>query len=154
MEGNNKSKWLIILGSGLVIIVVLVVILLRPSTKKAPEEKKSVLPQDQTVKQAESSIQVGVSLLPDGKRVKLAIENIPSKYQEIEYEFSYDTEKGVPRGVLGTITVAGDSYEKEIVLGSCSTNTCTYDAGVKKVKVSLKFTGSSGASVFEKEFEL
>lgn len=150
---NNRKNLLIMVVVGILIITGLVFLLLRPAKIKETK-RESILPKDQLVQKLESSVEVDVKKLPDGKKVLLSIVNIPSKYTEIEYEFSYDTDKGVPRGVLGTIQVKGDTYEKEIVLGSCSTNTCTYDTGVKKIKISLKFNSASGAKVFEKEFTL
>jgi len=44
--------------------------------------------------------------------------------------------------------------EKEIVLGSCSTNICTYDEGVEKVTVNLKFNSPEESRIFEKELAL
>jgi hypothetical protein len=149
----NKKK-LIYLGVILgVVILVLVGFLLMPKKNTQTEaERESTLPQEQTVKKVPSSVKVALEKTPDGKKVNLVIDNIPSGTTDIEYELSYDTSSGVPRGVLGTITVDGPSYEKEVVLGSCSTKVCTYDEGVEKIKVLLKFNSAEGASVFEKEF--
>lgn len=151
---KDRKMLLIIVG---VLVVALVVVFFFFINRKGPaveEERGNVLPKKENLPKIDSSVKVDVKKTPDGRKVVLSIDNIPAGVDDIEYEFSYNTNEGVPRGVLGTIQVNGPSYEKEIVLGSCSTNVCTYDEGVEKVKVFLKFNSSAGAKIFEKEFVL
>ncbi len=150
----KDKKILFIVVGMLVLITVVVLLIFRPSSAETEKETESVLPRKEMLPKVSSSVKVNVEKTADGKKVLLSIDNIPTGVDEIEYEFSYDTVEGVPRGVLGTIQVDGPSYQKEIVLGSCSTNVCTYDQGVEKVKVFLKFNSKEGAKVFEKEFLL
>jgi len=57
--------------------------------------------------------------------------------------------------VIGTIALNSESeYLKKITLGTCSSGKCVYHEVVGKIKVSLKFTGSYGEKIFEKEYEL
>lgn len=152
MSKNKK----ILIGVGVFLLVGVVVFFLWPKPKaQEAEQTESVLQENSEVKEVESSVTVAVVKSSDGKKAILTVENIPGRYEEIEYEFSYDTAKGSPRGVLGTVQPKNGSVSKEIVLGSCSTNVCVYDEGVKKVQVQLRFTTSGGEQrVFDKDFSL
>lgn len=106
----------------------------------------------------EEKSEIEVSLIPKNynRAVDLKISKIPAEVISIEYELSYITGKGLPRGVLGKVDLKGaDSFSREILLGSCSKNVCVYDEGVKKISLTLKFNKSSGqATGFSKEYEL
>lgn len=100
-----------------------------------------------------------VSLTPrmDKKAVILKISKIPSDVVSVEYELSYNTGKGLPRGVLGKIDIKSgqESILREILLGTCSKSVCVYDEGVTKVSLTLKFNKSSGQSTgFAQDYEL
>ena len=101
---------------------------------------------------------VEVTLTPryDKKAVVLRVAKIPEGVTSIDYELSYETGEGLPRGVLGTIRLeeGKKSVEREILLGTCSRNVCVYDTGVKKVNLVLKFNSPQGSSQFQKEYEL
>lgn len=153
---QNKKMILISLVTIGVLVVFGAVFMLKSKQSVAPVKKNSTLPQNGEIfPTVDSSVVVTIVRVGDGKRVQLKIGGIPTGTNTIDYEFSYDTKAGVPRGVIGTITPTDSTYQKEIVLGSCSTNICTYDEGVNTVKVSLKFNATSGeAQLFEKEFAL
>lgn len=153
---QNKKTIFISVFTVMVIAIVASVMLINRKELRPISKKVSTLPNNaDIVPTVDSSVLVSIKRVGDGKRVKLTISSIPSGTTSIDYEFSYDTRTGVPRGVIGTITPTESTYQKEIVLGSCSTNVCTYDEGVTKVKVSLKFNLDSGSSsIFEKEFAL
>ncbi len=100
---------------------------------------------------------VKVVLLPknDNKAMTLKISGIPSDIESIEYELTYTTGAGLPRGVLGKIQVRGEKEitRDDIVLGTCSSGKCAYDTGVTSVSLSLKFNFSSGeSSIFQKTY--
>ncbi|PJE62342.1 hypothetical protein COU88_05545 [Candidatus Roizmanbacteria bacterium CG10_big_fil_rev_8_21_14_0_10_39_6] len=126
----------------------------KSNSSNSPEQTEKVLMEGEVMKQVEKSVKVQLVRDASGKKAILTIDGIPQKYTEIEYKLAYITGAGVPRGVLGTIQVDGDTYEKDIVLGSCSTNICTYDEGVTEVDATLKFNSSSGSTIFEKKFKL
>ncbi|MCR4329694.1 MAG: hypothetical protein NUV65_04085 [Candidatus Roizmanbacteria bacterium] len=126
----------------------------KSNNANTPEQTEKVLVEGEVMKPVEKSVKVQLVRDSSGKKAILTIEGIPQKYTEIEYKLAYDTGAGVPRGVLGTIQVDGETYEKDIVLGSCSTNICTYDEGVNEVDATLKFNSSSGSTIFEKKFKL
>lgn len=110
-----------------------------------------VLPENQ-----EKGVEVSLVARSDKRAVTLKISKIQSETVSVEYELSYETGSGLPRGVLGKVDLKGaDSLSREILLGSCSKNVCVYDEGVKKISLTLKFNKSSGqATGFNKEYEL
>lgn len=142
--------------AGLVIVFGLIwwAIMGKPNTSTTVEKTEKVLMEGEDLKPVEKSVQVRLVRDTSGKKAVLTIEGIPSNYTEIEYKLAYNTGAGVPRGVLGTIQVDGNTYEKEIVLGSCSTNICTYDEGVTEIDATLKFNSANGSKIFEKKFKL
>lgn len=103
------------------------------------------------------SIKVALTAKNDNKIVDLKIDGIPSDVDTVEYEFTYTTGTGLPRGVLGKITVNGQSSvtRSDIDLGTCSRGKCVYDVGVTSINLSLKFNSTGGqASVFQKVYPL
>lgn len=148
------------IAAGAVVALIIVfgfvwfVILGESNISNAPEQTEKVLMEGKKIEPVEKSVKVQLIRDASGKKAILTISGIPQKYTEIEYKLAYNTGAGVPRGVLGTIQVDGDEYEKDIVLGSCSTNICTYDEGVTEVEATLKFNSSGGSTIFEKKFEL
>lgn len=150
---KNKKVWLII-GVILVLVIGAVFVFGQSRGEQDTDKSGGTLPKSAKLVPVESSVKVSVEKSDDGKKAILTIENIPSKYEDIDYEFTYDTSENVPRGVLGVLQVEDGRVEKEIVLGSCSTNICTYDEGVNKVLVNLKFNSPSGSRGFEKKYLL
>lgn len=101
---------------------------------------------------------VKVDLLPknDNKAVKLTVSGLSNNIESVEYELTYTTGGGLPRGVLGKISTKGASEisRDDIVLGTCSSGKCVYDPGVTSVDLSLKFNTPEGSSVFRKNYQL
>ena len=96
-----------------------------------------------------------VALIPgsDGKRLNLQIGNILHA-QTIEYELTY-LSRGLSRGVIGTINPKGESdFERELLLGSCSKNTCVYDEGVESGLLTLRFRDGQEIRKFSSNFTL
>lgn len=153
----NKKRWIIAGSIVAVVILFIIGVFFVVNRKPAPvvDETENVLQNNQEVKQVEPTVKVALKKTPDGKKAVISISGVPEKYTAIEYTFSYITSDNASRGVIGTIEVDGPSIEKEIVLGSCSTNVCTYDEGVSDVKVELRFNTDTGEfRVFEKTFSL
>lgn len=151
---KNKSALYISIGIVVLVLVVGAVVIKNLSgntdNNQLNEEEQVELPP------ADPSILVDVKAKPDGKTVVLSISKIPRSTVTIEYELSYLTGDGLPKGALGKITL-NDKTEiiRDILLGTCSTGgKCTYDSGVTSVKLVLKFNSPSGATQFTKEFPL
>lgn len=103
------------------------------------------------------NIKVDLIAKNDNKVVDLRITGIPSDIDTIEYELTYTTGAGLPRGVLGKIDVNGQSSiaRSDIDLGTCSRGKCVYDVGVTSINLALKFNSTSGqSSVFQKTYPL
>ncbi len=150
---NKKVLGIIIVV--LVILSIIGVLALRSLNKTAVVEEiptpTIVLP---TVSE---SIKVLLTAKNDNKVVDLKISGVPSDIETIEYELTYTTGSGLPRGVLGKITADGKSSinRSDIDLGTCSRGRCVYDIGVKEINLSLKFNSTSGnSSVFQKTYPL
>ncbi|MBU2459752.1 hypothetical protein KKG44_01390 [Patescibacteria group bacterium] len=90
--------------------------------------------------------------------VVLSVSNLNSKYQNVAYELTYDSQgliKGVNSGSKPIDVIGKDSFQREIYLGTCSRNVCKPDLGIKQVSVVLEFTDSLGQkSQFSKDFDL
>ena len=121
-----------------------------PSPETNVEEEQVELPP------VDSSVKVDLVARDDKKAVNLKISSIPKGTESIEYELSYDTSAGLPKGALGTIRLKDNesSVEREILLGTCSRNVCKYDEGVTKISLVLRFNHPKGSSQFQKEYEL
>ncbi len=149
---NLQKKYLY---PGLVILVLLLVIgywlLGRKSNFK--NTSPAISPTEAVIPTVDSSVKVDlVSSLP-GKEVLLRIENIPVGTETVDYELSYQTAQQGLQGVMGTIKLDNDKrYEKKLTLGTCSSGTCVYHQLVGKIRLTLKFTGSYGEKIFEREY--
>lgn len=155
-EPQKSRKPLFFIVVGLVIISLIGGGLLIFKGKKATTKINSETTLDTNLPPADPNIKVDLKPINDGKVVILSISNIPSETVSVEYELTYLNDKGLPKGVLGTIrlTEGNQSIEREITLGTCSSGRCVYDENVEKVTVTLKFNTTSGASRFQKEFPL
>lgn len=108
-----------------------------------------------TLPEADSNIKVDLQPKSGGKAVILTVNNIPSGTISVEYELSYLTGEGLPKGALGKIDLKGKTdLTREILLGTCSKSVCTYDEGVESVNLVLRFNHPDGASQFSKEYSL
>ena len=101
-------------------------------------------------------IKVELTAKNNNREVVLKISGIPQNMETVEYELTYITGSGLPRGVLGKIEVDGKTelVRGDIVLGTCSSGKCVYDSGVEKIDLSLKFNSPDGASVYQGSFPL
>lgn len=122
--------------------------------EKSMEETENVLPKQAQFAQVEST--VGVNLASDKKKQKVTIDvdHVPADVTLIEYELTYTAKGGIKKGAVGEIEIADVKGSVTADLGTCSSGTCVYDNEGSNVNLSLKFTGSKGVRVFEKEFEL
>ncbi|PIY68501.1 hypothetical protein COY90_05520 [Candidatus Roizmanbacteria bacterium CG_4_10_14_0_8_um_filter_39_9] len=100
--------------------------------------------------------QVEFSALAGKKEVLIKIEGTPTETETIDYELSYEEKEKGLQGVIGTIalTKKEQRVEKQITLGTCSSGRCVYHTVVGKIKLTLRFTGSYGNQIFEKEYDI
>lgn len=140
-----------------IVIVVIVAFLAMRMQKPAtvePEESDAV----PTTALPTVSETVKVELTPKsgGQAVVLKISGLTADMEAVEYELTYTTAAGLPRGVLGKIQLKGETEvtRDDIVMGTCSSGKCVYDTGVTAVNLTLKFHTAAGASVFQKTYSL
>lgn len=147
----------VIIGS-IVLIVLLLgggIVWVRQATLPAAETE--VLPTPTVALPTISDdVEVDLTIRKDRPAAILSIKGIPSDVESIEYELTYITGAGLPRGVLGKIRLSGEKNvtRDDIVLGTCSSGKCVYDTGVTSVDLSLKFNTASGSRVFQKTYSL
>jgi hypothetical protein len=152
--GNKK-----VLISGIVVILVLIIggiYFANKKNTKTQSQGSSSIQNETAIPTVDASVKVTLEALPGKKEVRLSVENMPNGTKTLEYELSYEARNQGPQGVITQpIDVSGqNSYEKTITLGTCSSGTCVYHDVVSNISLSLKFTGSYGQRIFEKEFPL
>ncbi|MEK7166258.1 MAG: hypothetical protein AAB874_05625 [Patescibacteria group bacterium] len=151
---KNKSALYISVAVLLLVLIGGYLIIKNLSNKPAPVEEEEVIQVE--LPPADPGIEVDLKAKPDGKSVILTVAKIPSTTDSVEYELSYLTGEGLPKGALGKISLNGKTeLTRDVLLGTCSTGgKCTYDLGVTAVKLVLKFNSPSGATQFSKEYPL
>lgn len=144
---------------GLIVFVILLlgggIVWVRKAT--LPTELPEILPTPTVALPTISDdVEVAFVIRKDRPAAVLSIKRIPSDVESVEYELTYITGAGLPRGVLGKIRLNGEKnvIRDDIVLGTCSSGKCVYDTGVTSVDLSLKFNTSSGSRVFQKTYSL
>ena len=150
------SKKLII---GIIVITFLIVggILLKLKLQSQNREQEADFNPSPTIVLPTVSENIIVDLTPSANKqaVILKIRGLTPDIESIEYELTYMTGAGLPRGVLGKIILQGEKeIMRDIVLGTCSSGKCVYDTGVSKVDLSLKFNTNSGSSIYQKSYTL
>lgn len=135
---NNKN--LIIVG--VIVLVLLVSGGIFLATKKSPKPTVSVTQSEEILTLSPLDIGLSLAMGVDGKRVIMEITETED-LTSIEYQLSYTSKGDIPRGVIGTLDVKGNTIKKEIILGTCS-DVCHYDQDVSDIKVILKVTKMDG----------
>ena len=156
---KNMPKPYLIGGGVIILLLVVIIGLLMGSGNKeqASAEKKPEITQEvqKPIPTVGPSVQVDFKALT-GNKIDIQVDGVPSGTESIDYELSYDTEDKGLQGVIGQLEVKGDKAapDEEIFMGTCSSGTCIRHIVKGDVKVTLRFTGSYGEQLFEKEFEL
>lgn len=86
---------------------------------------------------------ITMSLSSDKKILTFSVDRL-SNYARLTYTVTYDTDDE-PQGDKGTIILNGEKkIEREITLGTCSSDVCTYYSGVKNFKLQIELEDSGG----------
>jgi hypothetical protein len=174
MNVNFKNKKNLLIGGLVVLVLALSVVVIggRSGGKKPP----GVIPTETIIPTVDASVKVSLTELKKSV-ASLTVKNAPKGTKSIEYLISYDAEPGaafsdeaegldvIPQGFQGTCRKKGSLWEcgneepiypgrRVIVFGSSSSGVYRFHDIVGKVKVSLKFTGSYGERIFERDYEL
>lgn len=157
---SMNSKTMYIIGGVIVVIIIGFVsfIMVRGDKQETPAEIKKAPTQEEIIPTVDASVKVKIVPHLEKKKFDLVVSGIPDSTTTLEYELTYQTAKGGLPGYSSAIDIESgqDTYEKkDFLLGTCSTGgACTYDEVVGPLKVTIKFTGSYGEKLFEKDFEL
>jgi hypothetical protein len=161
---TSKNKFILI---ALIIIAIIGTVFFLTRNKKNPvatknEQEAEVI--NSELIELDPEDRPYISLIPraDGHELKLKIENIPSKVNQIEYELIYtakDKASGLEmeKGVGDTIKEISKTIERDLLLGTSScTNGCkyAYDEGVIGGTLSLTFNTKAGQAIYESDFTL
>jgi len=143
----------------LAVLVVLVLGLRSLTSNKTQTTDEEIIPTVEVFPTIDSSVTVDLAFVQSGRAMVLTIDSIPQGTEVIDYEITYTTGEGIPKGNIGSIKVDGKkSVERsgeELTLGTCSRGRCVYYTGVKSVTLSMKFKNSDGkTSIFQKEFSI
>lgn len=156
---NTQKKQMTMIVLFVVVFALVGYFVTRESTESETNSRKgSTLPKTQSAPTVDSSVIVTLKADPKKENALLSVSAAPKGTTEIYYEFSYDAlidGETVSRGVVGNLDMKGDdAVDSSITIGTCSSGTCKYDKGVSSVHLFLRFSGSYGEQVFEKDFEL
>ncbi|MCX6730858.1 MAG: hypothetical protein NTZ55_03345 [Candidatus Roizmanbacteria bacterium] len=123
----------------------------KPKVVEQPQKKEEV----GAIPTVDASTTVTLTSLQGNKEIVLKSSSVPNGTTSVDYELSYDTKGQGKQGVIGTISsISGNSFEKQMTLGTCSSGRCVYHEVVGAIQVTLKFTGEYGEKVLSKEFTL
>ncbi|MCL4363946.1 hypothetical protein M1328_01775 [Patescibacteria group bacterium] len=143
-----------IIGAGIVVLLVGGFFLLNRGNGQKNQSAQPT-PTEEVMPTVDSSVKVSMTGANNNHEVDLAVDNLPSGTQSIDYELSYQTASQGLQGVIGTASTNGESsFTKHLTLGTCSSGTCVYHQVVGKISLTLKFTGDYGQKIYQKDFSL
>lgn len=149
-----KKNMIWVIGGVLVIVGIGLAIFFSQQKPKVVEQPKKA-EEVGVIPTVDASTTVTLSALQGNKEIVLKSTSVPSGTTSIDYELSYDTKAQGKQGVIGTVSdITGNSFEKQMTLGTCSSGHCVYHEVVGAIQVTLKFTGEYGEKILSKEFTL
>lgn len=153
---KNKTPLVIAAAVVLAVVIIAVPMLLKGNAKKPEPQTGGALQEtSDAVPTVDPSVKVDLKPSSTKKEVTLSLAGIPAGTASVDYELSYEEKTKGLQGVIGVIPLSGqDTFEKKITLGTCSSGRCVYHEVVGKIKLSLKFSGSYGDKMFEKEYDI
>ncbi len=150
----QKQHMMAISVVAVLVAVIIIGILVMRKPKTGSSQQSSVLPTQTVLPTVNPSVSVSLSPQNGGKQVTLSINGIPGGTKTIEYEISYNASNRESPGIYSILNTDPNekTWSKTFDVGTCSSGVCIYDKVVGGMKVQLKFTGSYGEQIFEKEF--
>ena len=147
----------------IVIVVVAVVVILGLAGFMVGGRKSSVKntaapnAQSDTVPTVDASVKVDLKRTRDKSSVIISVNDMPTGTSSLDYTLSYDTKAQGSQGIIGEgIKVESNkrSFEVTRFLGTQSSGHSVYHEVVGKIKLEVKFTGSYGEKIFEREYDI
>lgn len=170
MKDLLKNKMFLAVGISIIILVIIIVIFFIRKNKNNDLELQEQLTNTEVIPTVDSNVNVSLKEADKRGELLLTVSDAPSGTTAIEYQLTYDAvsrEEGgsiVPRGVIGkciqqlssknTWSCQQPNSGEAIILGTCSSGTCVYDNITGDINVQLKFIGSYGERIFEKDFKI
>lgn len=151
---NKNLVISLVVAVGILILIIGGFFLIKGKTTKAPGPTPTPAP-EKTASEVPLEERPYVSLTPraDGRELTLNITNIQNA-TSLEYELSY-LSNDLSRGVIGSVDLKSEtSLTRQLLLGSCSKNTCKYDENVTEGNLTLRFRGAAGTEKFTADFHL
>lgn len=145
---------------GIISVIILIAVIVTIMVKSQISNKEDVTEPAPTptvvLPTISDNITVNLTARDNNKSVVLNIKGLTPDISAVEYELTYVTGSGLPRGVLGKIKLNKEKEitRNDIVLGTCSSGKCVYDPGVTSIDLSLKFNSGTGSKVFRKTYSL
>ena len=134
--------------------LILIVVFLNTGVSHSVFSDYEIL-QDNKISVAFFPVEVDFRIMDDNKTVGFEARNIGS-FTKLYYEIFYRSTSG-ERQITGKLNLNGETtFSKEnLLLGSCSGESCVYDEGVAKINLRLELTKKDETiEVFEKEIRL
>ncbi len=121
-----------------------------------PTVEAKVLPQagKATVKQTAfksngSTIGVSVKMRADRRGIIVNFSNLQNA-SAVSYQLIY-TQNGQQEGVMGGLTLNGQSTDKaELLFATCSNNVCRYHSNIKDARLEVSYTSKNGKKYLKK----
>jgi|GEM_PF-636019 len=159
MNTQKKKTLSPVLIGAVVVILILGAVLagrLTGNEKKGPVPTSARQEEEQVIPTVDAGTTAELKPLVGSKEMKLSVAGIPTGTESVEYQLSYATKQQGLQGVMGVVSITDGktSFEKQITLGTCSSGKCVYHEVEGAIKVSLKFSGSYGDKLLEKNVEL
>ncbi len=170
MQEILKNKKFLAITSVTIILIIILVFFLVKKSKNSELELQEQLTNTEIIPTVDSNVKVKLTEADKRGELILTVDDAPTGTTAIEYQLTYDAisrEEGgsvVPRGVIGkciqqlssknTWSCQQPNSGEAIVLGTCSSGTCVYDNITGDINVQLKFVGSYGERIYEKDFKI
>ncbi len=155
----------------IILLLLFILYILFFNNKKELKKNDKVEQKELIIPTVDNNVKVSLEKIRNGE-IKIIVYNASLNTENIDFEISYlvkntDLEEGnenemISQGVLGKCYLEKDKWycgtglgtDKKIVLGTCSSGVCRYHNIVGPIKLNLKFSGSYGIRIFEKDYQL
>jgi hypothetical protein len=149
----KKKLPLIVLAAVIIAVLLGVILFVTKKDKKAIKNEPVIETQAEIPQSLDQRPFVTLTPRSDGHEIALNVANLQN-VNSVDYEMVYlvgDSQ----RGVIGSAETKGQtSFNKIMLLGSCSKNVCKYDEGVTGGSLTLKVRTDQGTVKYELPFLL
>lgn len=147
----NNKKIITFLVIGLIVLAGGAFLVFSGNKKAEPIVEQAPMEEQVTTIKPED---IGLSLTEsgDGRKVILEVKNTEG-LAGLDYELSYTSKGGIPRGVIGHIGIPeeGKPVKQEVTLGTCS-DVCHYDEDVSDIRLILKVAKTDNTTAQVEKF--